>query len=73
MIDCKICGEQTYSSDLRIKRESNPIKKIIHSFFAELFNDSARHATDGISKFKGSIFLLILILTKIKLIKIKSY
>jgi hypothetical protein len=73
VIDCRICGEQTYSSDLRIKRESNPIKKIFHSFLAELFNDLEKRATHGISKFKGSIFLLILILTKIKLIKIKSY
>ena len=57
VIDCKICGEQTYRSDLRIKRESNPIKKIIHSFLAELFNDLEKRATRGISEGRCCTFI----------------
>ena len=58
-IECKICNEETDKSELRVDRESVPIKNIIKKSLTGLFDDLEKRATDGINSFKSLINLLI--------------
>ena len=61
IIDCKMCGEKTPSAVLNIKMESKPIKKLIKSSIAGLFDDLEKRSAAGINTFKSyNIFYLVL-------------
>ena len=52
-IKCKICSVETDKSEIRVDRESAPIKRMIKSYLSELFEDLEKRATDEINSFKS--------------------